>query len=183
MSKPILHVYLAVGENCATESYALRASLEYLGIQVTMRWIGRPNDLIDILSGKESLELIDFLILNFHGDNGCFHLPKLAKEIYTKNEPQAKFLTPKYIRKIAKFKNIKIISSGCTLGKKALAKAMLDSGAELYIAPKGYIDGKANLIFLLNFFYELTKKESISKAFIVAQSIDRETKQYQLYLK
>lgn len=182
MSKPIFHVYLAVGENCEAESYALRATLEYLGIQVTIRWIGRPCDLTDILSGQEDLSGIDFLVLNFHGDKGGFCLNELADNIYQKNEFRGKLLTPKYIKDIAKFNNIKIIASGCTLGEKRTAKSILDSGAKLYIAPKGYINGNSNLLFLINFFYELTKGKSISKSFKKAKTIDKNTNLYQLYL-
>lgn len=103
MSKPILKIFIAVGENCELEAYALRATLEYLGIQVTMRWVGRPNDFIDIISGKENLEHIDYLILCFHGDEQRFCLAELAEEVYENNEPKTQFFTVEHIKKFAKF--------------------------------------------------------------------------------
>ncbi|EPF73843.1 hypothetical protein [Acinetobacter rudis] len=181
MSKPIFNVFLAVGENCESEAYALRATLEYFGIQVSTRWIGRPNDLIDIISGNENLSHFDYLILSFHGDEQRFCLPKLGADIYTKNEPKSKFFSAKEIHKFGALNRMKIISSGCTLGAEPLAQAMLHAGAKLYIAPNDYIDGNASLMFLTHFFYQLTLGCSSQVAFNKASSINKETQLYRFY--
>ena len=181
MSKPVLHVFLAIGEGCERESHALRATLEYFGIQITIRWIGRPNDLIHILSGQDELRNMDYLILNFHGDDGRFCLNELADEVYEKDEPRIKFFTAQNLKKVAKLNGLKVISAGCSLGAKDLAQAILQSGAELYLAPKGYIDGNANLMFLIQFFYEITNGKPICEAVEIARAINEETGLYQLY--
>lgn len=181
MSKPVLNVFLAVGENCESEAYALRASLEYFDIQVSTRWIGRPNDLIDIISGSENLSHFDYLILSFHGDEQRFCLPKLGADVYAENEPKSKFFSAKEVQKFADFNRTKVISSGCTLGAEPLAQVMLNAGAKLYIAPSDYIDGNASLIFLTHFFYQLTLGCSSKVAFNKANSINKETQLYRFY--
>lgn len=52
--------------------------MESFGARVTLDLIGRPNDLIDILSGNDLPHKVDYLILNFHGDEGRFCLPELS---------------------------------------------------------------------------------------------------------
>lgn len=181
MSKPILKIFIAVGENCELEAYALRATLEYLGIQVTMRWVGRPNDFIDIISGKENLEHIDYLILCFHGDEQRFCLAELAEEVYENNEPKTQFFTVEHIKKFAKFNQLQIISSGCTLGSNEIAQAILHSGAKLYIAPDRYIDAHSSFMFLVSLFYELTLGSSMEMAFRKAKTFNDEAAFYRLY--
>lgn len=181
MDKSALHVFLAVGEHCELESQAIRATLEYFGIRVTTQWIGRPNDLVQILSGQENLKEIDYLLLNFHGDHGCFCLPELSNEIYEENEPKGKYLSAEQISYFANLKDINVIASGCTLGENKLANTILDSGVRTYIAPKGYINGDSNLMFLTRFFYEIKKGKSEIQAFEIAQSIDEETLLYTFY--
>jgi len=181
MSQPILKVFLVVGENCETEAYALRAILEYFQIQVTTRWIGRPNDFIDIISAKECLKDIDYLLLSFHGDEQRFCMPKLGSEIYTQNEPRSKFFTAKDLEKFATFDQLKVIATGCTLGAEQLAKVMLKAGAKKYLAPIDYVDGNASLMFLTQFFYHLTLGDSTRKAWRKAAKLNKETQLYHLY--
>lgn len=91
MNRPIMSVSLVVGPNCELESFAIRSTLEYFGIRVNMHWIGRPNDFVDVLSGKEFDKNIDYLILNFHGDEGRFCMPELGEDVYEINEPRGEF--------------------------------------------------------------------------------------------
>lgn len=64
MSQPVMRITLAAGPNSELESFALRAALENFGAKVDMHWIGRPNDLIDVLSGRNRGET-DFIIFPF----------------------------------------------------------------------------------------------------------------------
>ncbi len=91
MSKPELYVSIVVGPNCDIESIALRSVLESFGARVTFHLIGRPNDLIDVLSGQDLDQKLDYLILNFHGDEGRFIMPELGEEVYELNEPRGAF--------------------------------------------------------------------------------------------
>ncbi|MBD8026277.1 delta-aminolevulinic acid dehydratase [Ureibacillus sp. Re31] len=182
MSRPEMYVSLVVGPNCEMESYAIRSALEYFGVRVNIHWIGRPNDLIDVLSGEELANKVDYLILNFHGDEGRFCMPELDEEVYESNEPRGEFLGDHEIKQFTKLKDIKVIGSGCTLGMEQLANAFLECGCHSYIGPDDYIDGNANLMFLIKFFYEIiSNHKSQEEAFEIARSIDKETAMYKLY--
>jgi len=182
MSKPNLYVNLVVGSNCDIESLALRSVLESFGVRVTLHLIGRPNDFIDVLSGEDLNDQIDYLILNFHGDEGRFCMPELGPEVYELNEPRGEFFGPQEISNYCKLKDVKVIASGCTLGEKQLANAFLKSGCHSYLGPNDYIDGNANLMFLIRFMYEIiANKRTQQEALELAKSIDEETSMYQLY--
>ncbi|MGE6260472.1 delta-aminolevulinic acid dehydratase [Heyndrickxia sporothermodurans] len=183
MSKPNLYVSLVVGPNCDMESYALRSTLEYFGARVTVHWIGRPNDLVDVLSGVDRENKVDYLILNFHGDEGRFCMPELGEDVYEEEEPRGEFFDKQHVMQWAKLKNVKTIAAGCTLGVRSLATAFLESGCDSYMGPDDYIDGNSNLMFITRFFYELiNNNKSQQEAFEIAKSIDQETLMYQLYL-
>lgn len=184
MSRPELFVTLVVGENCDLSALALRSSLEYFGARVNVHWIGRPNDLIDVLSGDYLDNPCDYLILDFHGDEGRLYMTELDSEIYEPDEPRGKFFDYHQVRKYTKLKNINVIANGCTLGDENLAKAFLDSGCKSYMGPNDYIDGNSALMFIIAFMYEvINNKKSQKEAFEIARSIDEETGLYELYLK
>ena len=92
ISKLDLYVSLVVGPNFDLESFALRSTLEYFGVRVTIHWVGRPNDLVDVLSGEDRDERMNYLILNFHGDEGRFCMLKLGVDIYEDGEPRVNSL-------------------------------------------------------------------------------------------
>lgn len=183
MSKPELYVRLVVGPNCDLESFALRSMLEYFGARVTVHWIGRPNDLVDVLSGEDRDAKMDYLILNFHGDEGRFCLPELGEDIYEIGEPRGEFFGHQEVLHYSKLQDVKVIACGCTLGDKQLADAFLKSGCASYLGPVDYIDGNTNVMFLARFMYEIINHHKTQQqAFDIAKSIDDETAMYQLYL-
>ncbi|CAM5575321.1 delta-aminolevulinic acid dehydratase [Bacillus safensis FO-36b] [Bacillus safensis subsp. safensis] len=57
MDQQAMRIILAAGPNSELESFALRAALENFGVKVDMHWIGRPNDLIHVLSGRARGEI------------------------------------------------------------------------------------------------------------------------------
>lgn len=183
MSKPELYVNLVVGPNCDFESMAIRAALESFGARVTLHLIGRPNDLIDVLSSVDLHGKMDYLILNFHGDEGRFCLPELGEDVYEDNEPKSIYFGPLDVQTYSRLQGVKVIAAGCTLGWEQLATAFLQSGCHSYLAPNDYIDGNANLMFLIRFFYEIiSHHKNQQEAFELAQAIDSETAMYKLYL-
>lgn len=183
MSRPELYVHLVVGPDCDFESMAIRAALESFGASVTLDLIGRPNDLIDILSGNDLPHKMDYLLLNFHGDEGRFCLPELGEEVYEENEPRSIYFEPQHVLTYCQLQGVKVIAAGCTLGWQQLATAFLESGCHSYLAPDDYIEGNANLMFLIHFFYEIiTNHRSQQEAFELAQATDLETALYKLYL-
>lgn len=178
-----MRITLAAGPNSELESFALRAALENFGAKVDMHWIGRPNDLIHLLSGRNRGE-IDYLLLSFHGEEGAFIMPELGEDVYEDEEPRDTAFRADEIKQYAFLKGIHVISTGCTLGEKNLADAFLDAGATSYTAPDDYIDGNAAFIFVLTMLYELMNNtKTVRAAFDRARSIDEETKLFQLYMQ
>lgn len=184
MSKPELYVSIAVGPDCDGAAFALRSALEYFGARVTIHWIGgRPNDLVDVLSGEDRIEKMDYLILYFHGDEGRFCIPELDDEDYEANEPRGEFFGPEEVIRYSKLNDINVIAAGCTLGVEQLASAFIKSGCYSFMGPNDYIDGNANLMFLTRFMYEIiNNNKNQQEAFEIAKSLDDETSMYQLYL-
>lgn len=184
MSRPELYITLVVGPNCDIEAFAMRSTLEYFGARVTVHWVGRPNDLTDVLSGEELDKRCDYLILVFHGDEGRLCMPELDEEVYEPDEPRGEFFDFHDVKRYTNLKNIKVIATGCTLGEENLAKAFLECGCHSYIAPDDYIDGNSSLMFVIRFMYEIINNEKSQKeAYEIAKSIDKETLIYQLYEK
>lgn len=182
MSRPELYITIVVGPNCDMEAFAIRSTLEYFGARVTVHWIGRPNDLVDVLSGKELDQRCDYLILAFHGDEGRLCMPELAEDVYEPDEPRGEFFTYLDVKRHSNLKSIKVIATGCTLGEEKLAKAFLECGCHSYIAPTDYIDGNSALMFVIRLLYEMiNNKKHQQEAFEIAKSIDGETSVYQLF--
>ncbi|EGL17883.1 MULTISPECIES: hypothetical protein [unclassified Paenibacillus] len=181
MSKPVMNVALVCGPDCDMEVQAIRSTLEYFGARVFTYWIGRPNDLIDLISGKDLYPNTDLIILCFHGDEGQFIMPELGESIYEPGEPKGNF-GPEEIRRFAKLAGKTVIGTGCSVGKPETARAFLDSGCEVYIGPNDYPDGNDALMFVLRLFYDLIQnKRSVKEAFQNAKSLDAEMDMYQLY--
>ncbi|ERI09393.1 hypothetical protein HMPREF0083_02512 [Aneurinibacillus aneurinilyticus ATCC 12856] len=181
MSKPVMNVALVCGPDCDMEIQAIRATLECFGARVFTYWVGRPNDLIDIISGKDLYPNTDMIILCFHGDEGQFIMPELEESIYELGEPKGNF-GPEEIRRFAKLAGKTVISTGCSVGKLETAQAFLDSGCEVYIGPNDDPYGNDALMFVLRLFYDLIQnKRSVKEAFQNAKSLDAEMDMYQLY--
>jgi hypothetical protein len=182
MSKPELYISLIVGPNCEWDSFALRSSLEYFGARVNTYAVGRPQDLVDVLSGKDREDKLDYLILNFHGDEGRFCMPLLGEDVYEVGEPREEFFDEQHVRRYSKLNNVRVIASGCTLGRESLAKAFLSCGTRSYLGPDDYIDGNSNFMFVVRFFYErITNRKTEQQAFKIAASMDEETAMYKRY--
>ncbi|MEI4789232.1 delta-aminolevulinic acid dehydratase [Bacillus sp. FJAT-53060] len=183
MEQQAMRFTLAAGPNSELESFALRAALENFGAKVDMHWIGRPNDLIDVLSGRNRGET-DYFLLCFHGEEGKLVMPELGEDVYEDVEPRGAAFGADEIKRYASLKGAHVISTGCTLGEKKLADAFLETGALSYIAPDDYIDGNAAFIFVLTMLYELMNNtKTVRAAFDQASSIDEETKLFQLYMQ
>ncbi|BAB05616.1 delta-aminolevulinic acid dehydratase [Halalkalibacterium halodurans] len=182
MSKPVMHVSLVIGPNCEMESYALRSTLEYFGARVNVHWVGRPNDFVDVLSGVDREQQVDYLLLNFHGDEGRFCLPVLSEDIYEPGEPKGEFFSADDVIRSASVKGVKVLATGCTLGVERLAESFLQCGCPSFIGPIDYIDGNANLMFVTRFMYELiTNGKREQEAFTIAAAMDQETSLYRRY--
>lgn len=132
------------------EALTLRQSLELFGAQVSLRLIGRPNDLLDVLAGDSPA---DARILCGHGDEGNFLLPELGEEVYLPGEPKGP-LTPEEIRAHLGLSHTLIVSTACTTGYPQTAAAFAQNG-NTYIAPADYVEGTAAYFFVVRLFYEM----------------------------
>ena len=132
------------------EALTLRQSLELFGAQVSLRLIGRPNDLLDVLAGDSPA---DALILCGHGDEGNFLLPELGEEVYLPGEPKGP-LTPERIRAHLGRRDTLIVSTACTTGYAETADAFTQNG-NTYIAPADYVESTAAYFFVVRLFYEM----------------------------
>jgi hypothetical protein len=181
MSKSNLTVALVVGENCDAEASAIRGVLEYFNAQVMKIFIGRPNDFIDILNGKNLYPGIKHIIFSFHGKAGKFVMPILGKDIYEKDEPQKNFGVDE-IEKYCELDGKFIINTACSLGNKKMAKAFINKGCKNYIGAKNYIEGNSALFFVIRFYYELLNNNRTEKeAFQITANSDTETNNFQWF--
>lgn len=57
----MLNIALVVGFNSDLEAQSIRASLEYFGARVVTYWIGRPKDFVEVLSGKNLFNDINYI--------------------------------------------------------------------------------------------------------------------------
>lgn len=176
-----MNVALVVGFNSDLEAQSIRASLEYFGARVITYWIGRPKDFMEVISGENLFNDINYIIFCFHGEEGKFVMEELDEDIYEQDEPRGYFGAAE-IYKYAKLHNTNIVNSGCTLGEQKLAESFLRSGAKSYIGPIDYVDGNAALMFTIRLFYGLISHEkTLEDAFQEAKLIDEETCTFQFY--
>ena len=165
-------VLIAVIGNTGNEPEAVRQSLEAFGYTVLTKYIGRPNDFVDVLAGYLPLDP-DYIILSCHGENGEIIMPELGESVYTKDEPRGNF-TAEHIRDHLRLTGKVIVNLGCTTGESDLAGAF--SASNTYISPADYIDGRAALFFTIRLFYEIAQNgRSVSDAYKIACATDSET--------
>ncbi|MBD8496979.1 delta-aminolevulinic acid dehydratase [Paenibacillus arenosi] len=181
MSKPVMSVALVCGPDSDMEANAIRTTLESFDARVITYWIGRPSDLMDILSGKDLYPDTDVIIFSFHGDEGSFVMPELDESVYEEHEPRDDF-GPEEVARFVNLPGKVILANGCSLGDPKLAQAFLNGGCQTYIGPDDYPYGSSALMFVVRYFYEvLHNKKSVQEAFAVAKAMDEELEMYRLY--
>ena len=170
-------VLIAVIGHTGNEPEALRQSLEAFGYTVLTKYIGRPDDFIDVLTGNIPLDP-DYIILSCHGEEGEISMPELGEHVYTEDEPRGNF-TAEHVRDYLRLAGKVIVNLGCTTGQRDLAGAF--SASNTYISPADYVDGRAALFFAIRFFYELTQNgRSVNDAYETTRATDAETSLFRL---
>ncbi|MDR1630292.1 MAG: hypothetical protein LBS36_08810 [Oscillospiraceae bacterium] len=155
------------------EAEAIRQALELFGYCVVVKHIGRPKDFMDVLEGRVSFGE-NYIVLSCHGKCGEIEMPVLGKDIYDPFEPKGNFGHNEIVRYL-KVKDKCIISLGCKTGTRDLIKAFCRNN-NTYIAPVDYVDGNAALLFMIEFFYLLSRKNmNIKAACEQAHRFDEET--------
>ena len=181
MSAPDLKVGLVVCDNSDAEARAIRSALEWFNVRVFTYWIGRGNDLVEILSGRDIYRDSDHLIISGHGDEGNLLMPHVDPGVLELGEPRGNW-NPDTVRKYAKLPPLLVFCSACGLGYPEMANAFLDGGARAYIGAADYPHGHAALFIVLRFYYELmSRKCSEREAFERARSQDKDTAMYQWF--
>jgi len=176
------NIALITTADVGNESEAIRQSLEYFGFTLYTRYIGRPDDFINILSGGDPIaNLSHYWIFSSHGEEAAFLMPELAPELYLPDEIQAP-IDAQHIRQSAKLNGQTILATGCTLGELSLAQAFLNSRANAYIGSTDYVEGNTALLFIIRFFYEIANGNTEIEAFETAQKMDEETLLFECYL-
>ena len=175
MTSPLPTIGLIAGPATGNEYEAIRQSLEYFGFSVLLKFIGRPNDFVELMRGENPIwNTLPWWICSVHGEEGCFVLPTLADDVYTATEPRTGMGAAEILQ-LASIPGISILNTGCTLGHLQLAQAFLQKGVQAYIGTPAYVEGYAALLFVTRFFYELAKGGDPLIAFEKAQRQDEET--------
>ncbi|MFA6730626.1 MAG: hypothetical protein WCR95_06490 [Eubacteriales bacterium] len=176
----IKNILIAAFGDTGNEPEAIRQALEAFNYFVTIKYIGRPNDFIDVLNNKLPF-CFDCIVLSCHSENGNIIMPVLSNEIYAEGEPKNNF-SHKEINSYNNLHEKLIINLGCATGYKEMIAAFAKTD-NTYIAPGDYIEGNSALFFTIKFFYEMAhNKKSIYDAFILSQETDQETELFILKL-
>jgi len=172
---------IIVGPEVGNEPEAIRQTAEYFGYQVVIKYLGRPNDFMQLLRGEDRLfNRLKTWVLSLHGEDEKFILPELDPSIYEENEPR----TPIGIEALQgqiKLKKQLILNTACTLGQASLADLFISNGAKTYIGASDYVEGNAALLFTTRFLYEWQKGARLQTAFDRAAAVDQETGLFRLY--
>lgn len=175
------HIGIIVGPAVGNEAEAIRQSAEYFGYQVVMKYLGRPNDFMQLLRGEDRLfNSIKAWIFSMHGEEEKFILPELDASIYEANEPRAP-VGIEGLQSQIRLKKQLILNTGCTLGATPIAELFVANGAKAYIGATDYVEGNAALLFTTRFLYEWKKGKRITAAFGDAADTDGETGLFRLY--
>ncbi len=171
-------VLILDGFNVSLEDFAIRSVLESFGYIVTMVYIGRPQDYVDIFSEKRTFDY-DYLIVGCHGDNGKIIVPELGAEVYYPDECRGNMGYEEFQGKVT-IKDKTVICTGCSTGKGDLYRVFTDNN-NTFIAPSDDIEGNSNLLFVVNLFYHLSNGISLDESFKLASKIDDETGLFKMY--
>lgn len=161
------------------EALTLRGVLERFGMRVNLFPIGRPQHLVDVLSGASAHAA--HLILSCHGDERGILVDELAPEV-ARGEPFIDVLTPGLVPTLASLRGRTVVSSGCCTGSPPMARAFLGADAAAYVAPDGYPSANAALMFLTHLYYGLSERGlSLPDAVAGARVHDEDTRLFVLH--
>ena len=170
---------LVIGDN--SEALALRAVLEGFDMHVRLHFIGNVQHFLSLLSSK--YYLYPLVIISCHGVDSHMIIPQLAPDLEAKM-PCHDHLTPDDLKRFVDLDGQIIINTGCSLGTQAMADVFFECGANAYMGANDYIDAKAMMMFIINFFYSYkVHNRSLQQAIIQAQNVDDDCKMVKLWLR
>lgn len=156
---------------------AVRAGLECFGVRVRRTSVGQSRHLVAALTEASRA---GFVVLVCHGDEGDIVLPELADDV-ERHQPFHGRITPDDLRGFARFDDQVVVATGCDTGHPALAEAVLDCGAQAYLAPTGAPFGYASVFAPIFLFYELAELRSLDDAVQRLRAHDAELALWRLY--
>jgi len=165
------------------EEPVLRPYLESLGCRVTVYRIGRPNDVVAVMSGAGRYAEIEHLLIDCHGGESGILMPELAPGVAEDGEPTAPW-GPAQVRKFCRLSGASVLANGCLTGTPEMGAAFIEAGAAVYLAPAGYPHGREGLALQLRFYYELLHRGlGLPDAFSAAARSLRALDLYRIYWK
>lgn len=159
-------------------SLALRGVLEYLGCRVRLHLIATARQLVDTLSGKETLSR--YIVLMGHGVEAGLYLPELTPALEAQ-QPYHRAISAAGFEEFVRLPGSLVLNTACSLGTPDYASAFLHGGCHHYIGPLDDPDGGAALLYTLHFFYELVRGKTIVEAHKFASSSDDDRHTFVLY--
>lgn len=168
----------AVGDS--TEAHFIRTVLEQFNVVTLLHAIGTPVDFLNVIGQKENAP--PCLIISAHGKNGGLVFGEYIDEIDV-SSLQDEVMPPSVIGESVFLPGTVVISTACSGGVEAAGKAFLKGGARAYIAADDDVTGEATALFIMHFFYKLTKDNGCTpeEAWEHAAAYDEESRLYQLY--
>ncbi len=131
---------------------AMRSVLEYWGIQVHTFFIGKTEQIVDLLS--DPIPRSPWIILECHGIPQGIALPDLAPDLEAR-QPYHGAITPSDLQAFVHLPSATVINTGCSLGTSEFARVFLGGGAHAYIGAQQDPEGSAALLYVLRLFYGL----------------------------
>lgn len=143
---------LIIGVGDSGEAQLLRALLEQLGLEVTLKLCGKPSDFFTTMSDAASRA--DATIISAHGDEDGIIFPEMAPGVDPIQLPNNR-ITPSLINQHAKNVSAFLLSLACSSGTKEFADAFSRAGVKDYIAPESDPEGADVPLFVHLLFHQL----------------------------
>lgn len=137
------------------EALCLRSLLEAMGAQVTIYFVGAPQDLFAVLNQHDSPP--DCLVLCRHGAEDGPVLGEYGAGIDT-SRLLGRHLPARSLDGVIALPGTVVLSTACLSGSDAFGKAFIAGGVSLYAAPADQPDGTDVLLFAHQFFHALLVK-------------------------
>ncbi|MBH5317390.1 hypothetical protein I6N90_06125 [Paenibacillus sp. GSMTC-2017] len=164
----------------SSEAGFMRNLLEQLNMSVLLHKVGTPDDFLKVIGQTETAP--PFLIISAHGDEGGIIFGEYMEGIDVSSLEDG-VMMPLTIANAIALPGTVIFSAACSSGVEEAGQAFLKGGALAYIAADDDVSGEAITLFMMHFFYKLTKEEpdTLEEAWEHAASYDEESRLFRLY--
>lgn len=151
------------------EAMTLRDVLEWFNFRVEIHRVGSRPQFVEILRGN--IPTFRDILISCHGDDAGFVIP------------YQRALSAAELGRKVHLPGKRVLSLGCMTGSEVLADAFLAGGCEAYVAPTGYPEANAALLFAIHLYYFLSAGWSYVDAVEESRKHDAECALYKLWLR